>query len=152
MSTDKDMFNTMMDFTLDAGKIAIKSWDKVKAGLKADRSVIRKTDKTISRMVRKKLSRYLKDPNHILIDEEDPDVARFQDLNALKRATYIWSVDPIDGTRNYANHIPAFAVSIGILKDLMPWMGAVYFPAFGELLFHDGKKADFVRNPDTSNE
>ncbi len=152
MSTDKDIFKTMMDFALEAGDVAMKFWDKAKAGLKADRSVITEADKTISRMVHKKLSRYLKDPNHILIDEEDPDVARFQNLNTLKRAKYVWSVDPIDGTRNYANHIPSFAVSIGILKDLKPWMGAVYFPAFGELLFHYGKKAVFVRHPGTKNE
>ena len=103
-------------------------------------------------MAHKKLAGYLRKPDHILIDEEDPDVARFLDCNTLKRAKFIWSVDPIDGTRNYANQIPSFAISIGLLKDLKPWMGAVYFPAFGELLYHNGDKAFLIRGVNTKNE
>lgn len=142
----------MMDFIFEAGDIAMKFWGKAKAGLKTDRSVITAADKKISHLAYQKLSRYLMGGEHILIDEEDPQVARFLDWNTLKRATYIWSVDPIDGTRNYANRIPSFAVSIGLLKNLKPWMGAVYFPALGELLYHDGNKAVLVRHMNTKNE
>jgi myo-inositol-1(or 4)-monophosphatase len=47
----------------------------------------------------------------------------------------VWVIDPLDGTVNYANGIPYFAVSIGLVLDGEPVMGVVLDPARGEL-FH----------------
>ncbi len=41
---------------------------------------------------------------------------------------YTWVVDPLDGTTNYAHHIPSFAVSIGVLEDGHPLAGVIYDP------------------------
>jgi myo-inositol-1(or 4)-monophosphatase len=46
---------------------------------------------------------------------------------------YVWVVDPIDGTSNFARGIPHFAVCIGLLKDGVPILGAVYNPITREL-------------------
>ena len=37
-----------------------------------------------------------------------------------------WVVDPLDGTINYANGIPYFCVSIGLVVDGVPSAGAVH--------------------------
>lgn len=134
----------MMDFTLEAGEIALKFWGKSKPSLKADRSILTLADKAISELAHHKLSKLLSSGEHILIDEEDPAIAQYLDKDILNRAKYIWSVDPIDGTRNYANQIPPFAVSIGLMKNLKPWMGVVYFPVLQELFYCDGKKTFFI--------
>lgn len=53
-----------------------------------------------------------------------------------------WILDPIDGTRNYLVGIPLFCVSIGILKDDHPGIGAIYDPIHDELFFaHRGSGA-----------
>ncbi len=39
-----------------------------------------------------------------------------------------WIVDPVDGTTNYAYHIPNFAVSIGLFAGDEPVVGAIYDP------------------------
>jgi myo-inositol-1(or 4)-monophosphatase len=39
-----------------------------------------------------------------------------------------WVVDPLDGTTNYAYHIPNFAVSIGLFEGDEPLVGAIYDP------------------------
>jgi len=39
-----------------------------------------------------------------------------------------WVVDPLDGTTNYAYHIPNFVVSIGLFEGDEPLVGAVYDP------------------------
>jgi myo-inositol-1(or 4)-monophosphatase len=51
------------------------------------------------------------------------------------QAQRLWVIDPLDGTVNYANGIPYFAVSIGLVLDGEPVMGVVLDPARGEL-FH----------------
>ena len=44
----------------------------------------------------------------------------------------VWVVDPLDGTINYANGIPIFCVSIGLVVDGVPSVGVVHDPARGE--------------------
>lgn len=41
----------------------------------------------------------------------------------------VWIVDPIDGTREYLQGYPEFAVSIGLVIDGEPALGVVYNPA-----------------------
>ena len=45
----------------------------------------------------------------------------------------LWVVDPLDGTVNYANGLPFFAVSIGLVVDGVPVLGVVLDPIRGEL-------------------
>lgn len=43
----------------------------------------------------------------------------------LTRTGYLWVADPLDGTVNYAHGHPYFCVSLGLLKDGVPIVGAV---------------------------
>ncbi len=129
-----------------AGQLSLQLIDQSEPRLKGDRSVITKTDTAVSELARVHLADLLSSGDHILIDEEDPDVAQYLDQNILDKTTYIWSIDPIDGTRLYANKIPTYGLSIGLLKNLRPWMGIVYFPLLNELFYCDGEKSYFVQN------
>ncbi|MFA6503281.1 MAG: inositol monophosphatase family protein [Candidatus Paceibacterota bacterium] len=44
-----------------------------------------------------------------------------------------WVIDPIDGSANFSRGIPHFAVCLGLLKDGVPVVGAVYNPVTKEL-------------------
>jgi len=44
----------------------------------------------------------------------------------------IWCVDPIDGTSNFANGIPYFAISVALVKAGRPILGVVYDPVADE--------------------
>ncbi|MGP1674401.1 MAG: inositol monophosphatase family protein [Candidatus Limnocylindrales bacterium] len=44
----------------------------------------------------------------------------------------LWIVDPLDGTVNYANGIPFFCVSIGLIVDGRPSVGVIHDPTRGE--------------------
>jgi myo-inositol-1(or 4)-monophosphatase len=44
----------------------------------------------------------------------------------------VWIVDPLDGTVNYANGIPVFCVSIGLVADGAPALGVILDPTRGE--------------------
>ncbi|WP_323003074.1 inositol monophosphatase family protein [Denitromonas sp.] len=47
----------------------------------------------------------------------------------------LWCIDPIDGTTNFANGIPFFAVSIAYLMDHEPRFGVVYNPVTDECFY-----------------
>jgi myo-inositol-1(or 4)-monophosphatase len=46
---------------------------------------------------------------------------------------YLWAIDPLDGTTNYAHGYPIAAVSIGLLIEGIPQVGVVYNPFKNEL-------------------
>ena len=50
-------------------------------------------------------------------------------------AERLWVVDPLDGTRNYANGLPHFAVSIAFCRHGRSVVGVVYVPCEGDELF-----------------
>ncbi|MBF0522528.1 MAG: hypothetical protein HQL24_05660 [Candidatus Omnitrophica bacterium] len=141
-----DFLKTMREFVLEGGQIALAFMDKRTDSLKSDQSVITEADKRISALAHAKLAPYLKQPGHVLLDEEDPKKANYLNQEFLEKTPYLWAMDPVDGTRLYANQMPLFGVSLGLLKDLKPWLGMVYFPALKELFYCDGEGSYFVQN------
>lgn len=135
----------MLDLVREGGEIALAMLEDSSPTLKPDFSVLTKADLAVSSMMHKKLESFLAQPGHLLIDEEDPQSSRHFDREKLARNPYLWVIDPIDGTRAFANRMPLFGVSIGLLKDLRPWLGAVYFPGLQELFYADGTAAYFVK-------
>jgi myo-inositol-1(or 4)-monophosphatase len=51
------------------------------------------------------------------------------------RGDWLWVVDPLDGTTNYAHSLPFFAISVALLNGREPVLGAVCAPKLGET-FH----------------
>lgn len=69
-------------------------------------------------------------PDHQILAEESGQ--------SLHPSDFVWAVDPLDGTTNYAHHYPMAAVSIGLIYKLEPILGVVYNP-FTEELFEAAK-------------
>jgi myo-inositol-1(or 4)-monophosphatase len=66
-------------------------------------------------------------PDHAVLGEEGQDPAA--------EAEFLWIVDPVDGTINYINQLPFFAISLGVLHQRRPVASAILLPVSGEL-FH----------------
>ena len=60
-------------------------------------------------------------PLHGLLGEEHAD-------DIAEQAEYIWVIDPIDGTMNFASGLPLFGISIGLLQHGRPVMGCIWVP------------------------
>jgi myo-inositol-1(or 4)-monophosphatase len=41
---------------------------------------------------------------------------------------YVWILDPIDGAEKFMRGLPGFSVSVGVLREGLPFAGAVYDP------------------------
>ena len=142
----------MKQLANEGGQITLRYRHDSSPAFKADQSIITRSDKEISALAHRLLKKFLSRPGHILIDEEDELRQRYLDQNVLDQSPYIFTIDPVDGTRIYANGMPNFGISIGLLKEGRPWLGVVYFPVLGELYYCDGQESYFVKNAFELNE
>jgi myo-inositol-1(or 4)-monophosphatase len=53
----------------------------------------------------------------------------------LMGETGLWCVDPIDGTSNFVNGLPYFAVSVALMRYGRPVLGVVYDPVADEAFY-----------------
>lgn len=65
-------------------------------------------------------------PTHAVLGEEGQEPSGDPE--------FAWIVDPVDGTLNFINQCPFFAVSLGVLHRRRPVVGALFLPTSGELL------------------
>lgn len=66
-------------------------------------------------------------PGHGIISEESES---FQ-----SKAEYIWYIDPLDGTRNFASNVPLFGINMGLARNSKLILGAIYLPSTKEFCF-----------------
>lgn len=126
------MINVAKKAALEAGKIALSArlsgiTTKAKGGIgnfSTEGDLL--AEKKIIEIISKNF------PSHGILSEESVD--------SRKKSKYLWVIDPIDGTILYYSGQDTFGVSVGLLKDNKPFLGAIYFPAL-RLLFW-AKKGD----------
>jgi 3'(2'), 5'-bisphosphate nucleotidase len=70
-------------------------------------------------------------PGDAVLSEESPDD------QARLAASRVWIVDPLDGTREYSEGRPDWAVHVALAVDGAPRLGAVAVPARGRLFRSD---------------
>jgi len=72
---------------------------------------------------------------HRILDEEFPDHAVLSEETRAGvdgRVGWVWVVDPLDGTKNYASGVPVFCVNVALCLDGEPVLGVTYDPARDE--------------------
>lgn len=65
-------------------------------------------------------------PEHAVLAEESGQLGSQQN-------EFLWAIDPLDGTTNYAHQYPFYAVSIGLLIQGVPSVGVIFAPFHQEL-------------------
>ncbi len=112
---------------LAAGAVLKERWGKLtniqEKGRPGD--LVTEADKLAEAEVLKVLKRHL--PEHQILAEESGALGNAE-------SEYLWAIDPLDGTTNYAHGLPLAATSVGLIIDGVPTVGAVYNP-FSEELF-----------------
>lgn len=108
------------DWATECGRLAA---DQFRTGLTVEykgpdgRDPVTEADRHIEDYLRASVSSRF--PEHCVLGEERSDLGP-------AGADFVWVVDPIDGTVNFAAGLPVFAVSIGVLHRGVPVVGAVY--------------------------
>ncbi len=77
-------------------------------------------------------------PTHTILAEESGQLGQLD-------SEFLWAIDPLDGTTNYAHQYPFSAASIGLLFQGQPIVGAIFDP-FHQELFRAAKGLGATRN------
>jgi myo-inositol-1(or 4)-monophosphatase len=111
---------------LSAGHILRKYWGKIDNIEEKSRpgDLVTEADKQAELEIIKIIQRHF--PKHQILAEESGEIGE-------NDTTYLWAIDPLDGTTNYAHNYPICAVSIGLIIEGIPSLGVVYNPFRNEL-------------------
>lgn len=110
---------------IEAGNIAKDRFDKSYSIEEKDDfgDVVTEVDHMAEGVILKELSREF--PNHRIHSEEAGD-------NGLE-SDWLWMIDPLDGTNNFAIGFPVFSVSITLMYKQEPVLGVIYEPMVNRL-------------------
>jgi len=116
------------EISLEAGSILLRGFRSAKTVIsyKSKTDLVTDVDRASEQFLVERISDRF--PDHTIIAEE----------GSRKEAAgdYIWYVDPLDGTNNYAHGLPFFCVSIGVYSIRMKQVvAAVVFNPFLDELF-----------------
>jgi len=119
------------DLARQAGKILLDTYGRVATiDYKSKRDVVTDADYASERLIIEAIKgRYPDDA--ILAEESGEHAGMLRDDGSGNGRT--WVIDPLDGTVNYANGIPFYCVSIGLVVDDVPSVGVVLDPARDDL-------------------
>ncbi len=119
------------DLARRAGTILTDSYERIqRVDYKSKRDVVTDADYASERLAIDAIkARYPGDA--ILAEESGEHAGVLRDDGSHNGRT--WVIDPLDGTVNYANGIPYYCVSIGLVVDDVPSVGVVLDPARDDL-------------------
>lgn len=127
-STSEDLAFTV-DVARRAGKLLTDSYERIeRIDYKSKRDVVTDVDYRSEALVLEAIrQRY---PDDAILAEES---GKHESKAAGGGNGRLWVIDPLDGTVNYANGIPFFCVSIGLVADGRPSVGVIFDPARDDL-------------------
>ncbi len=104
-----------------AGRVLLADFETMKSANR-DPAVSSKYDKKIDKFIISEIEKNF--PDHSYLTEESGLIKKNKD--------FLWIVDPIDGTNNFLNKNPFFAVSIALWFKNKPLLGVIEAPHLKE--------------------
>ncbi len=116
---------TAKELVVFAGRAARERFLKgaVEVREKGDKSWVTELDVEIEERIRERLRQLF--PNHAFWGEETGE----------SEGEWRWILDPIDGTTNFASHVPFFNISLALEHSGEVVVGVVYNPVLDELFY-----------------
>ncbi len=112
----------------EAGKLLLFYWNKknLKIDKKGDKTLVTEADLASEKFLIDSLQKLF--PIADFLTEESGAFGS-------NKSGYCWVIDPLDGTRNFAFHIPYFCISVALTYKDRPIIGAIYNPIVDELFY-----------------
>jgi myo-inositol-1(or 4)-monophosphatase len=109
----------------EAGELLLEHGGRsLEVHLKGEVDLVTEADRASERLILKRIRERF--PGHGVLAEESGAVGD------ARGAEYVWVVDPLDGTTNFAAGLPIWSVSLGILRRGERVAGVVHDPSRGE--------------------
>ncbi len=127
----------LQKITKEAGELALEFFKKEKnlTTLRGrSKEIVTKYDKLLDNFLIKKIKE--KYPKDNLLTEESGFLKGSSD--------YLWVVDSLDGSSNFANKNPLFSISLALMKKKTLICSSIFAPAIGEFYFAQKGKGAFL--------
>jgi myo-inositol-1(or 4)-monophosphatase len=120
----------LLDFAIqtarDAGRLLAERFGrKIEISNKSEIDLVTESDLASERLIIDRIKTHY--PRHTILAEES-GISEPQDHNG-----WLWIIDPLDGTTNYAHGYPCFCVSIALAHRGRTEVGVVYDPIRDEM-------------------
>ncbi len=92
--------------------------------------IVTETDRQVEALITQRLRTAF--PDHVIVAEE---ASAGRDLQHVPGDRYVWYVDPLDGTTNFAHGYPQFSVSLALARGHDLLLGIVHDPIRDETFF-----------------
>jgi myo-inositol-1(or 4)-monophosphatase len=123
-----EVLSEVKSWVLEVGKLQKDNFRRVDLAIDTKSTVtdlVTEIDKKSEEFIIEKIKALY--PDHAILAEETGK----QD----KDSDYLWVIDPLDGTNNYAQGIPIFVISIALQYKGDSVLGVIYAPYLNELFY-----------------
>jgi myo-inositol-1(or 4)-monophosphatase len=128
METNKNLLplaDALERIVREAGALARNAFGtRIRTWVKEHNSPVSEIDVAVDRLLKDRLTALAPEAGWLSEESED-DLARL-------RASRVWIVDPIDGTRSYIAGRPDWTISVALVEDRRPVVAALYAPVSDE--------------------
>ncbi|MBK9961078.1 MAG: inositol monophosphatase [Saprospiraceae bacterium] len=125
----QDLCDKLISVAKEAGCFIRGELERVTSAhieVKEKHSLVTYVDKETEKMIVSQLKEIF--PSAAFLTEEGT-------TEQLSGKEYTWVIDPLDGTTNFLQHIPVFCVSIALVRNGQPILGAIYDPMQNECFY-----------------
>lgn len=133
----KEALMEAQSWARQAGKIQLKKWHSRNLKIETKSSAVdlvteadKLSESSIITNIRKKY------PDHGILSEETGAQERESD--------FLWIIDPLDGTTNFAQGLPIFAVSIALKYMEETLLGVIYVPTLDQMYYAIRGKGSYL--------
>jgi len=133
-----NMLSKLIDIVVEASGLMLTDDFQVteKQGVA---NIVTSSDVAVQEFLRVRLKELLPDCGFLCEEEDQHDLAH----------EYVWIVDPIDGTANYARGIRECGICVGLRHHSQMELAVVYLPRTDELFMAERGKGAFLHHPES---
>lgn len=149
------LLNFAIQTAQKAGKLILKESKKALiVSEKGKNDLVTNVDKASEALIINEIKSVY--PTHSILAEESSFLHKTQVSN-FKKSKYIWIIDPLDGTTNFAHRLPLYSISIAIFETKVAdssknfdylegelIAGVVFAPALNEIYYAEKNKGAFL--------
>ena len=140
------LIQELKSIALDAGEAILEIYNdesKFEITHKADESPLTQADQKANEIICRRLKDFI--PEIPIISEENKQIP----FSERKDFTYVWLVDPLDGTKEFIKRNGEFTVNIALIRKGRVVFGVVYVPVSKEMYWATmGQGAFYAKGSD----
>mgnify|MGYP001357259388 CR=1 FL=1 len=139
MKNPSSFLQFALEVAQEVGEIQMASFGNISSFKTKSTNIdlVTKADIESENLIIKKIQKRF--PQHSILSEERGEL--------LSDSEYLWVIDPLDGTTNFAHNLPIFSVSIALVrKGIFTECGVVYNPAAKKYFYAEKNKGAYLND------